>query len=224
MKKDVPYFDKVHRWGRIWTLLALVALFSVPLVFSLAHDAWPEPGPFLKGLVAILPLYWVSGIIETFTYTPMIGAGGTYLSFVTGNIANLKLPCAIAALEKADVKGTSDEGEVISTIAIASSAITTTVIIAAGVLLFSIPVQWLTKSPIFAPAFQQIFPAMFGALMASYLRKHWKTAAATVLIGCIVVFFSPSIGIGILIVVTIVAAVLTSFLFYKISTKKSAAK
>ena len=60
--------------------------------------------------------------------------------------------------------------------------------------------------------------------MASYLRKHWKTAAATVLIGCIVVFFSPSIGIGILIVVTIVAAVLTSFLFYKISTKKSAAK
>ena len=44
-----------------------------------------------------------------------------YLSFVTGNISNLKLPCALAALEQAGLKANSEEGEVVSTIAIAVS-------------------------------------------------------------------------------------------------------
>lgn len=37
-------------------------------------------------------MYWAVGIVEIFTYVPMLGAGGSYLSFVTGNISNLKLP------------------------------------------------------------------------------------------------------------------------------------
>ena len=82
----------------------------------------------LKGLLGVAPIYWTVCTIEVFTYAPMLGSGGTYLAFVTGNITNLKAPAAINSMEAAKVKPGSEEGEVISTIAIATTSIVTTII------------------------------------------------------------------------------------------------
>ena len=135
MKKT--YMDKVHIWGRIWVFAAIVVLMSVPLAISIHYDAWPEAKTVLKALLSVALIYWTSAIIEVITYTPMLGAGGTYLSFITGNITNLKLPCSLNAMENAKVRANSEEGEVISTIAIGVSSIVTTVVIAIGVLCFT---------------------------------------------------------------------------------------
>ena len=86
------------------------------------------PVHLLAGLLKLIPTYWTVAVVEVIVYTPMLGAGGTYLSFVTGNIANLKLPCAINAMEGADVKANSEEGEVVSTIAIATSSIVNSIL------------------------------------------------------------------------------------------------
>ena len=104
----------------------------------------------------------------------MLGAGGTYLSFVTGNIANLKLPCAINAMEGAKVKANSEEGEVISTIAIATSSIVTTAVLAIGIIAFAPFLDSFTNSPLLQPAFKMVLPALFGALGAGYFIKHWR--------------------------------------------------
>lgn len=137
----------------------------------------------------------------------MLGAGGAYLSFVTGNITNLKLPCSLSAMEQAKVKANSEEGEVISTIAVASSAITTTIIIAVGVLLFNPFLPALRESEALKPAFSYVSSALFGALGASYLKKHWKISIFPVVVGIAVLFFVPSFGVSTLLFVTIVAAV-----------------
>ena len=79
------------------------------------------------------PIYWTVGVIEVITYTPMLGTGGTYLAFVTGNLTSLKAPSALNAMENAEVKPGTEEGEVISTIAIATCSIVTTLILALGV-------------------------------------------------------------------------------------------
>ena len=129
MKKNMTYMDKVHRWGRIWNLSVMVILIMFPVSVGIIYGAGPDMNGLLKGLLATAPMYWAVGVIETITYIPMLGAGGSYLSFVTGNLSNLKLPCAINALEQAGVKSKSDEGEVVSTIAIAVSSIVTTIII-----------------------------------------------------------------------------------------------
>ena len=89
----------------------------------------------------------------------MLGAGGSYLSFVTGNISNLKLPCALNALESNGVKAQSEEGEIISTIAIAVSSIVTTVIIVLGVILI-VPLTPILENPVLDPAFAQLLPAL----------------------------------------------------------------
>lgn len=216
-EKMSPYFESVHRWGRIWSVGALLVLLSVPMAICLHFNAWPEMNDVLRALLKVLPIYWGTAVIEVLTYTPMLGAGGTYLSFVTGNITNLKMPCGLNAMENAKVKVNSEEGEVISTISIGASAITTTVIIAAGVLLFAPFLTRLTDpEAVFSPAFTYILPALFGALGAGYFRKHWKISVFPIFAGVVVLLFSPVLPVGTLIFVTIVASVGGAFLMLKL--------
>ena len=117
------YFDKVHTWGRISCVTTLCVLFLVPVLFCIHYDVWPPLSGVLKGLAAVVPLYWATAIAEVISYAPMLGAGGSYLSFVTGNIANLKLPCAISAMDSAKVRPNTEEGEVVTTISVAASSL-----------------------------------------------------------------------------------------------------
>ena len=214
MKKT--YMDKVHTWGRIWCIAALLFFLSIPLAISLHLDVWPRAEILGKGLASIA-FFFVTGIIEVVAYSPMLGAGGTYLSFVSGNIMNLKMPCAINAMENAKVKANSEEGEVITTIAICASIITTTIVIAIFVIIFALNPGFseLMSSDTFSPAFQQVTYTIFGSLAASYFVKHWKIsifpiAAVTLLL----VFVDP--GIGVLIPVGVVLSMLGAHVMYKL--------
>lgn len=152
-KANMTYMDSVHHYGRVWNLSMMVLLLMFPAAVSIIFHAPADGKGLLMGLIATAPMYWAVGFIETLTYVPMLGAGGSYLSFVTGNISNLKLPCALNALEQADVKANSEEGEIVSTVAIAVSSIVTTVIIILGVILI-IPLTPVLESPALAPAFR----------------------------------------------------------------------
>ena len=128
MKKQLSYIDSVHRSGTIWNISVMILLLAFPLTVAALFGAAPDWGALVVGLIATAPMYWAVGVIETVTFVPMLGAGGSYLSFVTGNISNLKLPCAINALEQNNVSANSEEGEIISTIAIATSSMATEMI------------------------------------------------------------------------------------------------
>ena len=211
------YFDRVHRWGILWNIGALLMLLAIPVSISLYFGAWPELKVLWSVLSKLMLLYWVTAVIEVITYVPMLGAGGTYLSFVTGNITNLKLPVGLAAMENAKVRANTEEGEVVSTIAIGVSSITTTVIIAVGVLAFAPVLPFImSEGSAFKPAFDWVLPALFGALGASYFAKHWKLVPLPVIIGVIVLIFSPTMGVGTLMFVTIVAAVAGVGVLYKL--------
>ena len=178
MKKHLNYMDSVHRDGTIWNLSVMALLIAFPIAIAVFFGVMPDWAALGAGLIATAPLYWVVGVIETITFVPMLGAGGSYLSFVTGNISNLKLPCALNALEQNEVSANSEEGEVISTIAIATSSIVTTLIIILGVVCI-VPLSPVLEAPILEPAFQQILPALFGGLGVAFVSKNWKIAVAT---------------------------------------------
>ena len=163
MRDTKSYMDSVHRDGRIWNLGMMLLLIAFPICVAVIFGASPDWGALALGLLATAPMYWTIGVVETVTYVPMLGAGGSYLSFVTGNIANLKLPCALNALEQNEVSASSEEGEIISTIAIAVSSIVTTLIIAVGVVCI-VPLTPILESPVLEPAFAQMLPALFGGL------------------------------------------------------------
>ena len=214
-KSARTYYDKVHTWGRISTVTALCVLLMFPLAICLYLDVFPPFEKVFQGLMKVIPLYWSVAVVEVLFYTPMLGAGGTYLSFVTGNIVNLKLPCAISAMESAKVKANSEEGEVISTIAIATSSIVTTVILAIGVLAFAPFLETFTSSALLMPAFKEVIPALFGALGAGYFVTHWKISFVPIIFMLIILIFVPTIGASTLIFPGIVASVLGAFLMYQ---------
>ncbi|MBR5233880.1 MAG: hypothetical protein IKW03_06690 [Clostridia bacterium] len=214
-KSARTYYDKVHTWGRISTITALCVLLMFPMAICLYLGVFPPFEKVFQGLMKVIPLYWSVAVVEVLFYTPMLGAGGTYLSFVTGNIVNLKLPCAISAMESAKVKANSEEGEVISTIAIATSSIVTTVILAIGVLAFAPFLETFTSSALLMPAFKEVIPALFGALGAGYFVAHWKISFVPIIFMLIILIFVPTIGASTLIFPGIVASVLGAFLMYQ---------
>lgn len=208
MKKEMTYLDSVHRDGRIWNLSVMVLLLAFPAAVCVIFNVLPQWNSLLMGLIATAPMYWAVGAIETVTYVPMLGAGGSYLSFVTGNISNLKLPCALNALEQNEVSANSEEGEVVSTIAIAISSIVTTIIIIIGVLLI-VPLTPILQAPALQPAFDQILPALFGGLGVAFVSKNWKIAVAPAVLMLILFIFVPALNAGTVGIMVPVSALFT---------------
>ena len=215
--KKLSYMDSVHRDGTIWNLSVMVLLLLFPISLIFMFGAMPDWGALVMGLIATAPMYWAVGVIETITYVPMLGAGGSYLSFVTGNISNLKLPCAINALEQNGVSANSEEGEVVSTIAIAVSSIVTTVIIILGVILIA-PLTPLLEAPVLAPAFAQMLPALFGGLGVAFVSRNWKIAIAPVVLMLVLFIFVPALNagtVGIMVPVSVLFTIGVSRILYK---------
>ena len=214
--KVKDYFSSVYVYGRVWMLLALTLLLAAPAFISTYYNAWPHFGEFFMGFMGIAPTFWVVGIIEMFTFTPMLGVGGSYLGFVTGNLTNLKVPCAINAMSAAKVEAGTKEGEIISTIAIAVSSVVTTIIITLGVfLLFWI--RPVLEAPVLVPAFANILPALFGALGVVMISRGWKIAVAPIVFMLVLFMFVPGLAsaVGVLVPAGVIVAVVAARVLYK---------
>lgn len=216
-KKQISYMDSVHRDGTIWNLAVMFILIAFPIVVGLIFQAIPDWKGVGLGLLATAPMYWAVGVVEVITFIPMLGAGGSYLSFVTGNISNLKLPCALNALESHGVNPQTEEGDIVSTISIAVSSIVTTVIIILGVILI-IPLTPILKNDLLEPAFAQLLPALFGALGVVFISKHVKIAIAPIALMLILFIFVPFINtstVGIMVPVGVLFTIAVSRILYK---------
>ena len=217
MKKQTSYIDSIHSSGRRWNIFVMIMLFAYPIAAAFIFRTAADWHGFVMGLIATAPMYWAVAVVETITYVPMLGAGGSYLSFVTGNISNLKLPVALNALEQADVKASSEEGAVISTIAIAVSSIVTTLIIVVGVILIR-PLTPVLNAPVLAPAFAQMIPALFGALGVVFISKNIKIAIAPLILMLVLFIFIPALNsgtVGIMVPVGVLFTLGTTRLMYK---------
>ena len=217
MKKNMSYIDSVHRDGSIWNLSMTFLLLAFPVAIAIIWGVLPDWQGLAMGLLATLPMYWAVGLIEFFTYIPMLGIGGSYLSFVTGNISNLKLPCALNAMEQNNVSANSEEGEIISTIAIAASSIVTTLVIILGVILI-IPLTPILQAPVLQPAFEQILPALFGGLGVAFVSKNWKLAVAPVVLMLFLFIFVPALDsgtVGIMVPVSALFTIVVGRIMYK---------
>ncbi len=216
MKKTRSYDDKTHLYGRIWMTSALILILSVPVWIGVVYSAWPDASIVFKGLLGVAPIFWTVAVIEVLTYVPMLGPAGSYLGFVTGNLTNLKIPCLLNAMDLAKVKPGTPEGEIISTIAIGVSSISTTIILALGVLMLS-RLEPILNSPTLAPAFDNILPALFGGLAVVFIAKSWKIAIAPLTFMVILFIAVPGLAssVGILVPVGSVIAISVARILYK---------
>lgn len=152
-----------HCWGRIGTVIALIYMVAIPFIVLTVFDAMPSLGEvFNIATFSMLMIYIPVGISEAISYTPIMGSSA-YLGFITGNIMNLKLPCAVNAMKLADTDQNTPEGDAISAVAIAVSSIMTVVILALAALL-STRIGFIFEIPQVKTASNYIIPALFGCM------------------------------------------------------------
>ena len=167
MKNKIEITDSfqawAHKWGRVGTLIALLYMIAIPFVVLTFYDSMPSIGEvFNISTMSILMIYIPIGFSEAISYTPILGAS-SYLTFITGNIMNLKLPCAVNAMKLAKKEPNTPEGEAISSVAVAVCSIMTIIILAIAALLSS----WISplfELPAVKTASNYLIPALFGSL------------------------------------------------------------
>jgi hypothetical protein len=183
--------DGLHRIGRITLITAVILLLAIPFVIGAINGIMPDMSGFIKGFATVGIIYIPVAIVEFLVYTPMLGVGGSYLSFITGNVTNMKIPCVMNASDIAGTKSGTPEHEIVSTISVATSAIVTTLVIVLGVIML-VPLQPVLQQEALLPAFNNVVPALFGALGLKYFVKSPKIAVIPLVLMCLLCILVPS--------------------------------
>ena len=186
------YESNTHILGRITSVVALILLLGAPFVIGAYLGTMPKFSALGKGFLSVGLVWTISSVVEFLVYTPMLGAGGSYLAFITGNLINMKIPCAMNAKDIVGAKSGTTENEIISTLSIATSSLVTIAVLALGVLLLT-PLQPVLSSPALQPAFSNVVPALFGAMAYKYFRKDIRLALIPLAAMTILFILVPSL-------------------------------
>ena len=186
------YSKGTHVWGKLFSAVILALLLGAPFLMGSVLGAMPDLGAVGKAFLSVGLVWLVSSVVEFLVYTPMLGAGGTYLAFITGNLINMKIPCAVSARDIVGVKTGTPENEIVSTLSIAASSLVTILVLALGVLLLA-PLQPILQSPALQPAFDTVVPALFGAMAYKYYRKNIRVALVPLVVMGLLFVLVPSL-------------------------------
>lgn len=173
MKKSTSYQSWVHRFGISSSLVLLVAMTAYPILASAVYGIWPDFKVLWPGFVAVLLFmapYWPA---ETIGYMSVMGPGALYMSYITGNVTNLRMPATVGTINSLGIKPNTDECHTLAIIACGASVITSVVVIALGVVVAT-PLSPILNAPVLQPAFDYVVPALFGGLVAQTVMKGKK--------------------------------------------------
>lgn len=182
------FHNKSHFWGRLTLILVIFATVSLPMYLSFVMGHHPGWEPILAGLIGYAAFIGVLWVIEPITYFPVLGIAGTYIAFLSGNIANLCLPSSSAAQKVVGADPGTEKAEVSGVLGIALASLTNTVIILLTVLGGAYVITLIPES--IQSSFQFVLPAIFGAVLGQFAFKTPVYGLFALLIG-VLVYFSP---------------------------------
>ena len=217
------YNKKTHVIGRIVTALTLIMLLAAPFLIGGVLGAMPDLSAVGRAFLSVGLVWTVSSVVEFLIYTPMLGAGGGYLAFITGNLINMKIPCAVNARDMVGAKTGTPENEIISTLSIATSSLVTILVLAVGVLLLA-PLQPVLQSPVLQPAFDNVVPALFGAMAYRYYRRNMNIALTPLVLMSVLFILVPGLtgSTSFMIIPSGAIAIAIAYVIHRKKTKEAA--
>lgn len=216
------YTETTHKIGKIASIMVLIMLVGAPFLIGKYLGAYPDLKAAGKGFFSVGLIWMISSIAEFLIYTPMLGSGGGYLAFITGNLINMKIPCAVNARDMVGAKSGTKENEIISTLSIATSSLVTIIVLAVGVALLT-PLRPLLQEPVLQPAFDNVVPALFGAMAYKYYKSNLKTALLPLTVMSLLFMIVPSLtgSTSFMIIPSGAMAIGIAYFFYKRDGRKN---
>lgn len=219
-----PFTEWAHKSGRVFMVLFIAYMLVIPFIVCTVYDCMPSFKMCLPGLIAITAIMGPASIAEVGSYTPILGSS-TYLTFASGNVMNLKIPCIINAQQIAKVEPNTVEGDAVALIATAVSSAVTIIILAIGVVLLSF-IKPVLENPYVVTASDYLLPALFGCMALGLLssgngKTKVKNHLLPALIPALLVTALTVLGIGstglagILIIVMIPVTILCARILWK---------
>ena len=178
---SLEYLPKMHRIGKIIGVLAVLASFMPALTLGVVYGLWPDMAALGTAAVSAIASFGVLWFVEPLSYYPVVGPVGTYMAFVSGNISNMRIPCASMAQISAEVEPGSDKGSVIATIGMGVSIVINTLVLTIGVIAGSSILSMLPASVV--GALNYLLPALFGALLVQFGMKNKSHTVLMLVIG-----------------------------------------
>ena len=219
-----PFTEWAHKSGRVFMVLFIAYMLVIPFIVCTVYDCMPSFKMCLPGLIAITAIMGPASIAEVGSYTPILGSS-TYLTFASGNVMNLKIPCIINAQQIAKVEPNTVEGDAVALIATAVSSAVTIIILAIGVVLLSF-IKPVLENPYVVTASDYLLPALFGCMALGLfssgngktkVKNHLLPALVpALLVTALTVLGIGSTGLaGILIIVMIPVTILCARILWK---------
>lgn len=225
MNKESNYQKWIHKFGISSSLLLFVAMTAFPITASAIYGIWPDFKVLWPGFVAVILFmapYWPA---ETIGYMSVMGPGALYMSYITGNVTNLRMPATVGTINSLGVEPNTDECHTLAIIACGASVITTVVIVALGVVIAA-PLAPVLEAPALKPAFDYVVPALFGGLVAQTVLKGKKQFLYFLVPLAICLFFCycTTMNSAYYMLIAIAASVILYVLDFKNTKKKEAAE
>ena len=167
------YVPQVNKIGKITGYLGVLLSFTPALVLAVVYGILPKPAALLTAFISGASAFGVLWFVEPISYFPVVGAAGTYMAFLSGNISNMRIPCASMAQVAADVEPGTEKGSVVATLGMAVSIVINVSVLKA--------------------ALNYLLPALFGALLVQFGMKMKKHSVIMVVFAIILYFM---IGMG----------------------------
>ena len=187
---DNEYIPYSIKWGRLTSLLGVVASFVPLAVLAIVFDIMPALDAIVAAATIRISACVVYYFVEPISFQPVLGIPGTYMAFLSGNISNLRVPCSSVAQEAAGVEEGTPEGAVLSTIGVAVSIVVNLLILTAGVLLGAQIIAMIPESLVSALVY--LVPALYGAMLMQMVLYAPKIAAIAVPLGIITLVISKT--------------------------------
>lgn len=186
------YLPKMHKIGKITGFLGVLLSFGPAVVLAVVYGLLPEPAALLTAFIAAVSAFGFLWIVEPISYYPVVGPVGTYMAFLSGNISNMRVPCASMAQISAGVEPGTDEGSIIATLGMATSVVINISVLTIGVILGSSVLSMMP--PTVTEALNYLLPALFGALFMQFALKN-KNLGVVIMAFSIVLWVAINAGL-----------------------------
>lgn len=207
-----PFERWTHKFGISMAVIELIIMWGFPIVAAKIMGYSIQYGAVLAGVGSLAFIMMTFSIGEVLSFTPILGPGSLYMCFMTGNTSNLKMPSAISSLRAADIDTGTPEGDAVAMVSIAISTFVTTIVIIIGIILIT-PLTPLLTAPSLTPVFNNVIPAVFGALSGMSLIRYGKLSVTPLLVA-LVLSLGFQMGTNVTLPVCVAAAILVGRIMY----------